>query len=42
MNLERIKRDKAGLAETRFCRETLDGGLDLQVGTSVTNSAESA
>ena len=32
MNIEPvIKRDKNGLARTRFCRETSDGGLDLNV-----------
>ena len=29
MSLEPIKRDQAGLAETRFCRETPDGGLNI-------------
>ena len=27
-----IKRNKAGLAHTKFCHETPDGGIDLQVG----------
>ena len=29
MQLDPIIRDSAGLAQTRFCRETPDGGLDI-------------
>jgi len=29
MHLDPIKRDQHGLAETRFCRETPDGGLNI-------------
>lgn len=29
MNLVPIKRDQDGLAETRFCRETPDGGVNI-------------